>query len=165
VAVNLSAHSIGDTNLLSAVDDAVHSGLDPSNLMFEITETAAASNLADARAFAAQLTATGCELAIDDFGTGFASLTYLKHLPARYVKIDIEFIRELTRNETDRHLVAAIVAIAGSLGKQTVAEGVEDQATLDAVRALGVDYAQGFFTGRPAPLYAIAQPDSLQQAA
>ncbi|MGA2013259.1 MAG: EAL domain-containing protein [Solirubrobacteraceae bacterium] len=165
VAVNLSAHSIGDTNLLSAVDDAVHSGLDPSNLMFEITETAAASNLADARAFAAQLTATGCELAIDDFGTGFASLTYLKHLPARYVKIDIEFIRELTRNETDRHLVAAIVAIARSLGKQTVAEGVEDQATLDAVRALGVDYAQGFFTGRPAPLYAIAQPDSLQQAA
>jgi len=117
--------------------------------VFEITETAAVTNLAEARAFAGELTGLGCDLAIDDFGTGFASFTYLKHLPARYVKIDMEFIKDLASSETDQHVVSSIVDVTRSLGKRTIAEGVEDAATLAVVRELGVDFAQGYHTGRP----------------
>jgi diguanylate cyclase (GGDEF)-like protein/PAS domain S-box-containing protein len=149
VAVNLSAHSIGDAQLVGTVREAIAAGLDPANLAFEITETAAVTNLAEARAFAGELTGLGCELAIDDFGTGFASFTYLKHIPAQYVKIDMEFIKDLASSETDRHVVSSIVDVTRSLGKRTIAEGVEDAATLAAVRELGVDFAQGYHTGRP----------------
>jgi diguanylate cyclase (GGDEF)-like protein len=149
VALNLSARSIGDAQLLLAVREAARRGVDPANLIFEITETAAVTNLAEAREFAGELTGIGCDLAIDDFGTGFGSLTYLKHIPSRYVKVDIEFTKDLTRSETDRQVVAAVVGIARSLGKRTIAEGIEDGPTLAAIRELGVDYAQGFYTGRP----------------
>jgi diguanylate cyclase (GGDEF)-like protein/PAS domain S-box-containing protein len=149
VALNLSARSLGDMLLLQSVREAITRGVDPANLVFEITETAAVSNLADARAFAGELTDLGCDVAIDDFGTGFGAFTYLKHVPSRYVKIDIEFIRDLTTSPTDREVVSAIVGIARSLGKRTIAEGVEDAATMEAIRELGVDYAQGFYTGRP----------------
>lgn len=153
VAVNLSALSIGDAQLLSLVRDAVGDGVDPANVIFEITETAAIRNLGEARDYAGELAEIGCDLAIDDFGTGFGSLTYLKHMPSRYVKIDQEFIRELTNSSTDRQLVIAVVGIARSLGKLTVAEGVEDAATLQMVCDLGVDYVQGFYTGRPEPIW------------
>ena len=93
--------------------------------MFEVTETAAMTNLDAARQFAADLTGMGCDLALDDFGTGFGSFTYLKHLPARYLKIDMEFVRELATDATDQGIVQAICTIARSLGKLTVAEGVE----------------------------------------
>ena len=149
MALNLSARSIGDEQIVGMLREAISDGLDPANLIFEITETAAITNLAEARELAGELSALGCDLAIDDYGTGFASLSYLKHIPARYVKIDVEFIRDLTRSETDRSLVASIVSVAQSLGKLTVAEGVEDEATLVAVRELGVDFAQGFYTGGP----------------
>jgi diguanylate cyclase (GGDEF)-like protein/PAS domain S-box-containing protein len=149
VAVNLSARSMGDARLLESVREAVICGVDPANLIFEITETAAVTNLSDARAFAGELTDLGCDVAIDDFGTGFGSFTYLKHMPSHYVKIDMEFIKDLTTNPTDREVVAAIVGIARSLGKRTIAEGVEDAGTMTAIRELGVDYAQGFYTGRP----------------
>ena len=149
VALNLSARSIGDERIVGMLREAISGGLAPANLIFEITETATITNLAEAREFAGALSALGCDLAIDDYGTGFASLSYLKHIPARYVKIDVEFITDLTRSETDRSLVASIVSVAQSLGKLTVAEGIEDEATLVAVRELGVDFAQGFYTGRP----------------
>ncbi len=122
-------------------------------LMFEITETAAIANLQEARGFATALAEIGCELAIDDFGTGFGSLTYLKHIPARYVKIDREFIKDLTLSPTDQHVVRAVVGIARSLDQRTVAEGVENAETLALVRQLGVDSVQGFFTGRPAQIW------------
>ena len=153
VALNLSAHSIGDARILDDLSAATACGTDPTRLIFEITETAAISNLAQARDFARRLTAIGCDLAIDDFGTGFGSFTYLKHLPSRYVKIDTEFVRDLKANATDREVVRAIVGIARSLGKLTVAEVVEDEETLHAVRDLGVDYVQGFHTGRPALIW------------
>jgi EAL domain-containing protein (putative c-di-GMP-specific phosphodiesterase class I) len=110
------------------------------------------TNLAAAREFAAGLAALGCGVALDDFGTGFGSFAYLKHIPARYLKIDIEFVRDLVSDETDREVVKAIVGIAHSLGKLTIAEGVEDAATLRILRDLDVDYAQGFYLGTPEPL-------------
>jgi diguanylate cyclase (GGDEF)-like protein len=152
VAINLSGQSIGDAEILESVRDAIDAGLDASCLAFELTETAAVRNLDAARRFTRELTALGCEVALDDFGTGFGSYTYLKHLSARYVKIDLEFIRDVARSEVDGHVVRSIVDVAHALGKLTVAEGVEDAATLDAVRRLGVDWAQGFHLGRPLPL-------------
>ncbi len=168
VAFNLSALSIGDPQIVRTLRKAVAGGLDPANLVFEITETAAVRNLAEARAFAGELTGLGCDLAIDDFGTGFASFTYLKHIPARYVKIDIEFIKDLASSETDRHVVVSIVDVTRSLGKRTIAEGVEDAETLAAVRAAGVDFAQGHYLGRPRRLSAptkFEREDAEQRAA
>ena len=115
----------------------------------EVTETAAVSSFEKAEQFARDLNAIGCKLALDDFGTGFGSFTYLKHLQARYLKIDVEFVRDLTTNATDQKVVKAIVEIAHSLDMKTIAEGVEDSATLEALKIRGVDFAQGFYVGRP----------------
>ncbi len=93
----------------------------------------------------------GCQVALDDFGTGFGSFTYLKRLHADYLKIDMEFVRELTRSTGDQHVVEAIVTLARGFGQRTIAEGVEDQETLTLLRQLGVSHAQGFHLGRPGP--------------
>ncbi len=152
VAINLSGRSIGEAAITAATHAAVARGLEPGSVIFEITETAALGNLAAARAFAATLADDGCAVALDDFGTGFGSFTYLKHIPARYLKIDIDFIRELPTSPTDKEVVKAIVGIARSLGKQTITEGVENSETLALLREYGVDYAQGFHIARPRPL-------------
>jgi diguanylate cyclase (GGDEF)-like protein/PAS domain S-box-containing protein len=149
VAVNVSARTLTDRRYLAALEQALASGSRPDRFNFEITETAAVANMAEAQQFAGRISELGCSLALDDFGTGFSSFTYLKHIPAQYLKIDIEFIRELERNPADQQLVRAIVAIARGLGQKTVAEGIEDAGTLAMVRELGVDYAQGFHVGRP----------------
>jgi EAL domain-containing protein (putative c-di-GMP-specific phosphodiesterase class I) len=117
-----------------------------------VTETAAMSNFEQAERFAETLSDIGCSLALDDFGTGFGSFTYLKYFNARYLKIDLEFVRHLVSNDTDQKVVKSIVDIAHSLEKKTIAEGVEDAATLTALKERGVDFAQGFFLGRPKPL-------------
>ncbi len=152
VTINLSAHSIGDERIFAAVERAVAGGVDPRCVVFEITETAAMTNTQDARRFTEALVSMGCDVALDDFGTGFGSFAYLKHLPARYVKIDMEFVRDMTSNTTDSAVVRAIADVAHTLGKRTIAEGVEERATLQALRTLGVDYGQGFLLGRPQPL-------------
>jgi diguanylate cyclase (GGDEF)-like protein len=150
VSINLSALSIGDGPILETVRQAVASGdVDPADVIFEITESAAMTNMEQSRTFVEALTALGCHVALDDFGTGFGSFTYLKHLPTRYLKIDMEFVRDMVSNRTDRQLVDSITQVAHSLGKRTIAEGVEDEATLQALRDYGVDCAQGFFVGRP----------------
>lgn len=149
LAINLSASSIGSPEILRMVREALAGPVAPQALLFEITETAAMTNMEDARAFAGALNDLGCGVALDDFGTGFASFTYLKHLPTRYLKIDKEFVREMLVNPTDREVVKSITGVAHSLGKETIAEGVEDEATLEALRGYGVDMAQGFFVGRP----------------
>jgi diguanylate cyclase (GGDEF)-like protein/PAS domain S-box-containing protein len=152
IEVNISAHSLGDRELTRIVGDGLAAGDDGRNLIFEITETAAASNYADARDFAERLGRLGCGFALDDFGTGFGSFSYLKHVPVSYLKIDMEFVRDLSRSQVNQRVVKAIVQIAEAFGQRTIAEGVEDQMTLDALRAYGVHYAQGYFIGRPAPL-------------
>ncbi len=99
--------------------------------------------------FAERLVALGCRFSLDDFGTGFASFTYLKRLPVQYLKIDIEFVRDVARSQRDMFVVRAIVALANDFGQQTIAEGVENQYTADVLRDLGVTYAQGYLFGRP----------------
>jgi diguanylate cyclase (GGDEF)-like protein len=152
VTVNLSAHSISDPAIVACVHDAIARGLDPANVMFEITETAMMRNTADARLLAGTLTDIGCDLALDDFGTGFGSFTYLKHFPARYLKIDMEFVRHVSDDATDQHIIESISGIAHALRKHTIAEGVEDADTLEVLREREVDYAQGYLIGRPAPM-------------
>ena len=149
MAINLSAKSIGDQAIVTAVREAVADGLDPTTIIFEVTETAAATNLGAARLFAGMLNGIGCSVALDDFGTGFGSLMYLKNIPSQYIKIDVEFVRRVTLDETDQMIVRSIVGMASALKKLTVAEGVEDEQTLAAVRDLGVDFAQGYLLGRP----------------
>jgi len=141
VDVNLSAASIGDSLVLELIEHELdRHRADPANVVFEITETAAMQNLDRAQQCAERLVALGCGLALDDFGTGFASFTYLARLPFRYLKIDIEFVRNLARNPHHRSIVKAIVALAGDFGQQTIAEGVEDERTADILRDLGVTW-------------------------
>ena len=149
---NLSARSVGDPLVIHELSAAIaQTGADPSLLVVEVTETALLGRTGVGREFAEQLSALGCRLALDDFGTGFSSLSYLKHLPAHYLKIDIEFVRELTSSETDVRVVRGIVALAREFDQVTIAEGVEDEATLLKLKELGVDQAQGYLFARPAP--------------
>jgi PAS domain S-box-containing protein len=150
VAINLSAASVGNPDLLATVERAIADARTrPGDLIFEITETALMENLDRGELFAEQLVRLGCRLALDDFGTGFASFTYLKRLHADHLKIDIEFVRDLTHSERDQHVVKAIVALATGFGQQTIAEGVENEDTLTLLRQLGVTHAQGYHIGRP----------------
>lgn len=152
VHANLSAESLGNLDVLRLIEQALEqSGADPANLTFEITETALMSDLEAAELFARGLVALGCKLALDDFGTGYGSFTYLKRLPLDYIKIDREFVHDLRTNEPNQHLVKAVVGLAEGFHQQTIAEGVEDQATLDLLADWGVDYVQGFHVGPPLP--------------
>ena len=154
VGINLSGESVvGDHELLRMIEREIErSSVDPSKLIFEVTETAAIANMPEATEFARGLTSLGCSLALDDFGTGFGSFYYLKHLPVNYVKLDGEFIQNLPRSEVDEHVVKAIVGVAQALGIKTVAESVADEETIALLQKHHVDYAQGYFVGKPAPL-------------
>jgi PAS domain S-box-containing protein len=153
VTVNVSAKTVSDSRQVDRVEQAlVASGAPPRNLIFEITETAVADNLDAARSFTIRMRKLGCPIALDDFGVGHGSFTYLRHLHVDYLKIDMQFVRDLLSDEEDRQVVQAIVGVACQFKIETIAEGVEDQATLEELRGLGVDFAQGYLTGRPVPL-------------
>jgi PAS domain S-box-containing protein len=154
VEVNLSGQTISDPEQVDAIERLVkESGAPAENIVFEITESAVAKNMESARRFAERLRALGCAFALDDFGVGFGTFTYLKHLPIDYLKIDIAFVGDLVRDESDRQVVHAIVGVARNFGMKTIAEGVENQETADLLRLIGVDHAQGYWLGRPAPLH------------
>ncbi|HYF25191.1 MAG TPA: GGDEF domain-containing phosphodiesterase, partial [Baekduia sp.] len=156
--VNLSARSVNDPAMLDFLTATIAgAAIDPSKLTFEITETAAIVNLARATAFSDRLRAVGCQFALDDFGTGFSSFSYLKHLGFDFLKIDGEFVKDLVTNPTNRLIVRSIVDIARGLGRRTIAEYVGDEATVALLRRYGVDYAQGFHVGRPAPFTPLPQ--------
>lgn len=153
VEVNLSGSSVGDPELPGLIErELSEGGVDPASLIFEITETAAIANMDRARQFADRMVALGCRFALDDFGAGFGSFYYLKYLPLHYLKIDGEFISNLPGNEMDRRMVRSMVEMARGLGLKTIAEHVEDAETLELLRELRVDYAQGFHVGRPGPV-------------
>ncbi len=153
IEVNLSGRSTGDPELLALIErELLATGVDPGRLIFEITETTAVANIPAAQEFAARLAELGCRFALDDFGAGFGSFYYLKHLPFDYLKIDGEFVRQCASDATDQLVIGAVVDIARGLGKRTIAEQAGDEATLAMLRELGVDQAQGYFLGRPAPL-------------
>lgn len=152
VEVNLSGLAFADAGLLPLIRrEMAERGINPSSLIFEITETAAIADLRQAKQFIRTLRELGCRFAIDDFGSGYASYAYLKHLPADYLKIDGSFITNLVRDPVDQHLVKSMVAAARGLGKLTIAEYVNDVETMRLLKEIGVDFAQGYYVGRPVP--------------
>ncbi len=151
--VNISGRSTGDPELLELIEQELElNGVAPEQVIFEITETTAVGNIPRAQEFAGHLNQLGCRFALDDFGAAFASFYYLKHLPFDYLKIDGEFVRTCLDDRTDQLVIQAVVDIARGLGKHTVAEMVGDQPTLELLAELGVDHAQGYHIGKPAPL-------------
>jgi EAL domain-containing protein (putative c-di-GMP-specific phosphodiesterase class I) len=153
IAINCSSLSITDGGMLDQIERALtHAGVDPARLMIEVTETAAISDMARAQAFCTGVQTLGCSVALDDFGAGFGSFQYLKHLPFEYLKIDGDFIRGLPASPKDQLVVKALVELARGMGKQTIAEYVEDEVTVECLRDYGVDYAQGFEIGAPHPV-------------
>src|SRR4051794_21176243 len=151
--VNISAKSIGDPELTRMIErELMETKIDPQLLVLEITETTAIANMDEAVDFATRLSRLGCGFALDDFGRGFGSFYYLKHLPLNYLKIDGDFVRNLAHNLVDQQVVKAVVQVAKSLGYKTIAEFVQDEATILALKHYGVDYMQGYHVGRPRAL-------------
>jgi diguanylate cyclase (GGDEF)-like protein/PAS domain S-box-containing protein len=152
-AINLSGFSLSDDQFANFVRAEIgRTGLPPSRICFEITETAAISNLVKAKAFVSTMKELGCSFALDDFGSGLSSFAYLKNLPVDFLKIDGAFIKDLAHDPVDKEIVRSICEIAHLTHKHAVAEFVEDDATLQVLEDIGVDYAQGFHIGRPRPL-------------
>jgi PAS domain S-box-containing protein len=153
VHFNISGNSLGSRQIIGDLDSGLRrTGADPALLVCEITETALSHDEALAEAFVYALSERGCEIALDDFGIGYSGFTYLKRLPVTVLKIDIQFVHDLSENPQNQHVVKAIVNLAQGFKRGTVAEGVEDLASLELLDQYGVDYAQGYAIGRPQPL-------------
>jgi diguanylate cyclase (GGDEF)-like protein len=150
VAINLSAQAFSDERLLPLIEEKLAQySIRPQQIIFEVTESASLTNLSATQFMINKLMDLGCEFSIDDFGTGFSTFTYLKQLPANCIKVDGSFVKDMVRNPIDKALVRAICEVAKALNKTTVAEFVEDEATLIALCEMGVDYLQGYHISRP----------------
>lgn len=150
IAINVSGRTFDDPMVAAYIADQLsEQGVAPERLFVELTETSALSDLADAERFIRQLRGLGCRICLDDFGAGFASFAYLKHIAADTIKIDGMFIRDLIRDEQSQIFVKAMIEVARGLGVTTIAECVEDEATLARLVEFGVDYVQGYYLGRP----------------
>ena len=161
-SINLSGRVIDDPQLLQQLTRLLSNhDVDPQHLVFELTETAALADVNAAERLMTELQALGCRFALDDFGVGFSSFYYLRELPLDIVKIDGSFIKQLPSNPKDQVFVKALTEMAHALGKETVAEFVEDATTLSLLRQLGVVYAQGYHIGRPSPEVPIVTPPDL----
>ncbi len=148
--INLSSHAFHDPGLLQRIKDALsESQIDGKRITFEITETAAIANYEQTREMIIKLRELGCSFALDDFGVGFNSFSYLKQFPVDYLKIDGSFITNLVNDEVDQTLVKSMVEISKTLGKKTVAEFVESEEILSMIKSYGIDYAQGYYIGKP----------------
>jgi diguanylate cyclase (GGDEF)-like protein/PAS domain S-box-containing protein len=156
-AINLSGTSIGDAEFLDFIREQFASQpVPPRMICFEITETTAITNLAEATRFIGELKGLGCRFSLDDFCAGMSSFMYLKHLPVDYLKIDGSFVRDLLEDPIDRAMVEVINHIGHVMGKLTIAEFVESAEILQALREIGVDYAQGYVVTRPQPFAVLA---------
>ncbi|MDY6946509.1 MAG: EAL domain-containing protein, partial [Pseudomonadota bacterium] len=159
LSINLSGPTISDPAFLDwlqlQLDD---SGVDGAWLTFELTETAAVSNLEQAQSLMSKLGARGCRFAIDDFGTGLSSLTHLNNLQFSSLKIDGSFIRDLLHNERSQSLVRAVTQLAGAMGMETIAEYVETPEICMRLIELEVQFGQGYAIGKPRPLHGILAP-------
>lgn len=152
-AVNVSGRSLGEPGFLEFVRAEIGaSGIAASRLSFELTETAAVANFAQAKQFMTELRHMGCRFALDDFGSGLSSFAYLKNLPVDYLKIDGSFVRDMGSDPIDCALVESINQFGHVMGVETIAEYVEHPAVLERLRAMGVDHAQGNAISRPAPI-------------
>jgi Amt family ammonium transporter len=149
-AINLSGQSLGSEPFLGFVQQQIErSGVAPGMVCFEITETVAVANLQRAQTFMQTLRRSGCHFSLDDFGTGLSSFAYLKLFPVDTLKIDGSFVRDLSTNVVSQSVVAAIAEVARVMRLETVAEFVEDQATLNLLAKLGITWAQGYLLGEP----------------
>jgi len=152
-SINLSGQTLGDDDIFDFIEEEIRvGGLSPTSLCFEITESAAVSNLARAQLFIGRLRQYGCTISLDDFGAGLSSFAYLKNFKVDTLKIDGSFIRDLTENRISESMVAAITQVAQVMQLKTVAEYVESELTRKLLAKMGVDFAQGHLYGRPAPL-------------
>jgi EAL domain-containing protein (putative c-di-GMP-specific phosphodiesterase class I) len=159
VAINIAGQTLGDSEFLEFVVECFdHTGASPGDICFEVTESSVVANLDHARRFIAVLHGMGCEFALDDFGSGLSSFSTLKTLPIDYLKIDGSFIRNLAEDTVNQAMVAAMIELSRSLNFRIVAEQVEDQLSLDAVKRMGIDFVQGFIIARPQPLSVTPTP-------
>lgn len=150
VAINISAQAFTDDRLVLYIEEKLAQySIEPSRVIFELTESASLSNITGTQRLVNRLNDLGCSFAIDDFGTGFSTFTYLKQIPAEHVKIDGSFVKDMLKDSTDAALVKAINVTAKALNKKTIAEFVEDEATLIKLDELGVDFAQGYHIAKP----------------
>lgn len=150
LAINISGRSFDEPGLPHYIQHHLaHYGVEPRRLIIELTETAAVSEMQDAQRFIEALQQTGCLICLDDFGSGFSTFAYLKYLGAHILKIDGMFVRDLPNNRDNQAFVKAMIDVARGLDKITVAEFVEDAATLEMLRGFGVDMAQGYHLDRP----------------
>jgi diguanylate cyclase (GGDEF)-like protein/PAS domain S-box-containing protein len=155
-AINLSGATFSDDDFIDYVrrQFEIHR-VPPELICFEITETNAIADLPSAKRFIQALKKLGCRFSLDDFGTGMSSFSYLKHLPVDFIKIDGSFVTEMLNSKIDRAMVEMIVHVAKVMGKSTIAEFVESDAILEALREIGVDYAQGYAIGKPSSFEAM----------
>jgi len=149
-SINLSAKSLTEEVIMKSLKAGLrHNRIRPGSLTFEITEDMAISDMATAVSFILQLKELGCNTALDDFGVGYSSFSYLKELPVDWVKIDGSFVRNIENEKLNYALIKSINDICHTLGKKTVAEFVENKASLALLKKIGIDYVQGYFMGRP----------------
>lgn len=161
-SINLSGHSMADDSFIPFLKEQIqHSVVPPGKLAFEITETAMVSQMDQVSALMREIRALGCRFFLDDFGTGYASYSYLKEFPVDVVKIDGIFVKDIHQDEVSYAMVKSITEVAHHMGKLVVAEFVHTEAVLNALRRLEVDYAQGFYIGRPGPLKLLARSQSV----
>ncbi|SJM93282.1 Predicted response regulator receiver (fragment) [Crenothrix polyspora] len=155
VNINLDPQTLSDPAFIDFVRRCLLSyAISPEKICFEITEYSALNNFTEVLRHIQKLRELGCSFAMDDFGSGFASFDYVKRLPVDFIKIDGQFVRDINQNAIDKTMVRAVTDIAHALGKQVIAESVEDADTMETLRQLGVDFGQGFHLGRPEALYA-----------
>ncbi|MDX2425719.1 MAG: EAL domain-containing protein [Cycloclasticus sp.] len=151
--INLSASSLTEQGFLKFIKNSFLAvDVDPTAICFEITETAAVTNLTAANTFIKELKDMGCQFALDDFGSGLSSFGYLKNFPVDYLKIDGSFVKDILDDPIDAAMVKSINEIGHIMGKKTVAEWVENQAIADVLAEIGVNYAQGYHFSKPLPL-------------
>jgi diguanylate cyclase (GGDEF)-like protein len=163
-SINLSGQSVMDPNTAGIIETQLASaGIPPDIICFELTETAAVTNLERAEAFMNRVRNLGCQFALDDFGTGASSLAYLKSLPVSVLKIDGSFVRDAISNARSESMVKAVAQLARAMGITTVAEFVETDELRIRMANLGVDYGQGFAIGKPIPLADVLQDLSLYE--
>jgi len=149
-AINLGSRTLSEPDICDFIQRKLaDSGLDPSALNFEVTETTAIADMEAAVKTLSRLQSLGCKTALDDFGAGMSSFAYLKELPVDTVKIDGRFVKDLPVNHFDQAMVKSMSQIAHVLGKNTVAEYIGDEATIDHLRIIGVEFGQGFYIGKP----------------
>jgi Amt family ammonium transporter len=155
IAINLSGTSLSEDRFLSdVIKELEKQQLPHGAICFEITETAAISNLSRVVHFMQTLKKLGCKFSLDDFGSGLSSFTYLKNLPVDYLKIDGQFIRNVVDDSVDESMVRAIWEVGHAMGIQTIAERVETKQVLEKLGSLGIEYAQGYYIARPTSISA-----------